>query len=101
MSADNWGICPSCYNKALQSKNADRKTVEESYGKISLEDFNKMFKEAARKVEPEDFRTLREDYEIGVDREGTFEVTYSGHCSECGFIFRFNKTIDTSKENKS
>jgi xanthine dehydrogenase molybdopterin-binding subunit B len=32
---------------------------------------------------------FREDYEIGVDDEGAFEVIYTGQCRVCGFKFDF------------
>lgn len=33
--------------------------------------------------------TLREDYEIGVDLRGEFEVRYRCCCGKCGFEFKF------------
>ena len=59
MSANNWRICPQC-NKS---------------GNVPL-----------RPTFPE---TMREDYEIWMDKEGFFEVTYSAHCTQCEFSFSF------------
>jgi len=33
--------------------------------------------------------TLREDYELGIYEDGTFEVSYHAHCSECEFKFSY------------
>jgi hypothetical protein len=39
--------------------------------------------------------TMREDYEIGVDSSGLFEVNYSCVCTECGFDYAY-RYVDTA-----
>ena len=86
MSADNWTICPQCCARAEKRREAMLKKAADSYGKISPEEYLKLREEAqkAPNVEP----TLREDYEIGMDETGFFEVAYSCACRACGFAHK-------------
>lgn len=60
MSADNWGYCPKC--------------VKEHHGLV-----------------PRDFsECLREDWDVGVDKNGEFFVSYSCVCNDCRFKFEFS-----------
>ena len=36
------------------------------------------------------FNTLREDYDIGIDEDGEFEISYWASCEECKFQFKFD-----------
>ncbi len=96
MSADNWAICPKC--KKIQEKKADEniKMVAAAYGKVPEDEYLKMKKELLNPPKQED--SLREDYELGIDDEGTFSISYSAYCSECGFKFLFEQTEDTFRE---
>ena len=40
------------------------------------------------------FNTLREDYDIGIDENGEFEIDYCASCKECKFQFKFNYKQD-------
>ncbi|HKZ41494.1 MAG TPA: hypothetical protein VJ044_11060 [Candidatus Hodarchaeales archaeon] len=87
MSADNWARCPECRKRnAEQSKSL--------YGAVSEEEYRKWVDES----EKEDLFTLREDYEIWIDGDVEFHVTYRGHCEMCGFIFTFNHTEKALKD---
>lgn len=77
MSADNWTICPNC--KRIQ----ENKTV--AYGKVSEEEYLRVLREQETPLKT----TLREDWEVGTDRDGEFYVSYSCRCEECGFAFEF------------
>jgi hypothetical protein len=100
MSADNWEICPQCLWIAKNGKAADRKKVEEQYGKLSLQEWLELVKnvtlgaeyvDASAEVNEEDYRTVREYYEIGLDGYGggTFFLNYSGSCDVCDFVYEF------------
>jgi hypothetical protein len=60
MSADNWGVCPVCSSKDPFLGNGD------------------------------DARTWREDYEIGLNTDGSFDVRYQGGCRVCGTTHTFH-----------
>jgi hypothetical protein len=84
MSADNWTLCPKCeVNRQKQIQRLERK-IEEEYGKVSFEKHQEMiYKLKTTQTTPLD-ETLREDYSVGIN-EGFFDLTYSSHCSTCGF----------------
>jgi hypothetical protein len=63
MSADNWALCPACLARTR------RETIHET--------------------DIESLRTFREDYELGVQEDGTFYVRYRGGCTKCDFGHRF------------
>ena len=89
MSADNWVICPYC--KANADKELQKKVdhVADSYGKVTLFDWNEM-NERLREAQSEELeKTFREDYEIGVSSDGTFEVDYRGSCINCRLQFTY------------
>ena len=101
MSADNWEICPQCLWIAKNGKEADRKKVEEQYGKLSLQEWLELAKSvnlgaeyvnAAAEVNEEDYRTVSEYYEIGLDGtgSGTFFIRYNGDCRACDFRYEYN-----------
>lgn len=87
MSADNWQICPRC-KKQNEKDAADRlASAEASYGKVPASEYEKLIAAARKPVGLT--ATFREDYELGVDEEGTFSVTYSGWCGSCRLAFKF------------
>jgi len=64
--------------------------AEKSYGKVSVDEFQKAVK-TANALPDEPDNTLREDYSIGVDLDGMFYVSYACSCSKCGFKFEFKE----------
>jgi hypothetical protein len=85
MSADNWARCPKCQDKHDKEWALKVKKVESLYGKVSAEEFIKARETIREKPKLEE--TFREDYEIGLDKDGTFSVGYVGGCTYkgCGF----------------
>jgi hypothetical protein len=77
MSADNWGVCPQC------EKNI-RETRKSLYGQVTESEYLRLV-DKGKMLES----TLREDYEIGIDQDGEFYVSYLGHCDMCGFEFSY------------
>ncbi len=41
---------------------------------------------------------FREDYEIGVLTDGSFEVDYSGRCQKCKFVIRYRYGNDAIEQ---
>lgn len=100
MSASNWAICPQCVKRARENLVKSLRNLREN---LSPEDFALVQRTMAN-VDPEDFRTFREDFEFsgnwelfgGVPENGaapTITASYSGHCEECGFGTDFEKTV--------
>ena len=99
MSADNWAICPKCYKEAKKLDEEYAKSVTEKYGKIPLDEWQKLSNEYQHLKTPFVTRieeTFREDYEMGVGfyENGScgrdkFKIGYHGKCEVCGFEVRF------------
>jgi hypothetical protein len=90
MSADKWTRCPKCIKLAAQAAVDKREKADAAYGKVSLQEHRELTiaAEQAEKVKP--FETLRHDYEIGVDSNGCFEVSYGCSCTNCDFEYVYN-----------
>ena len=88
MSADNWAICPTCVPRARMAAEQQHMAAMESYGTIPAEEFQAKLA-AIPVVNPEDYRTFREDYEIYGASAGDVTVDYSGSCSVCGTHLEF------------
>lgn len=87
MSADNWRICPRCKKKAEADYAEEVRRVGEAYGKVPPEEYLRMTRDLQKP--PALNETLREDYELGTDKDGEFYVSYSASCSVCKFSHRF------------
>jgi Fe-S oxidoreductase len=95
MSASNWEICPRCLAVAQQAHDEAFQAVIEKYGEIPVEQFNKKRAEVIP-VQPEDYRTFREDYEFHGIPNGELVVDYYGECTECklSLTFKESKTLE-------
>lgn len=92
MSADNWAVCPRCKKNEMNNIAELDRRAEESYGKVSIDDFIVMRLEAQKRREalPDRIATFREDYEIFGAEDGAIEINYSGYCTECGLKLKFS-----------
>ena len=88
MSADHWGDCPKCKRDHAQYIAEIERRILDDYGKITVDEYKRLLNELNNPVEPA--LTLREDYDIGTDDSGFFEVNYRCHCDRCNFGFAFN-----------
>lgn len=64
--------------------------AQKNYGIMKPADYLAAVKKAVefrQSLETEN-RTLREDFELGVDEDGRFKVIFSAGC-DCGFLFQF------------
>lgn len=91
MSADNWTTCPQCVKQA--AKNAENLYAKAAklYGKVGHDEYTKAMEDA---VQASGYRdrvqhSLREDYELGVDSDGKFSVSYWCSCKTCGFSWSY------------
>ncbi len=90
MSADNWDKCPNCKAIADKVSAGLKEKAAKCYGRIPAEDYLELMHKADNPTQLED--TLREDYEVGVNNDGLFEVSYSCRCDKCGFAYSFKES---------
>jgi hypothetical protein len=88
MSASNWAICPRCVERAKDALTDQTIEIGRMYGRVTIEEFDAARK-AQKPVNPEDFRTFREDYSFHGAEEGAVVASYGGECSECGLSVDF------------
>jgi hypothetical protein len=88
VSADNWAVCPRCYQRARDEYDEKVAAVMSSYGRVPVEEFDAA---RAKLEEPqaEQFTRFREDYEFYGAETGTLTVSYKGRCAECGLELAF------------
>ena len=89
MSADNWTYCPKCQEMARKRAEKLNEQIASSYGKVSIENYTALAKEANNPPKLEE--TLREDYEVGI-YGGEFTVSYTASCNVCKFTFGYDFT---------
>ena len=89
MSADNWAQCPRCVKRHEKALREGAARVAEAYGKVPLEEWDRM-RDWQSEAESELIReTFREDYEFYGAEDGEVVASYSGSCSECGLSLSF------------
>jgi hypothetical protein len=66
-----------------------RDGVIDLYGKVPLETWVRLRSEV-KKVDPEHYRTFREDYEFYGVQDGEVIAQYGGQCSVCGLSCEIN-----------
>lgn len=87
MSADNWTLCPRCLKTCSEEWEKYLAETRASYGKVPASDYIEAIAKAEKPLRLED--TFREDYEIGITKDGKFIVSYGGSCERCGFKHEF------------
>lgn len=102
MGADNWRFCPQCFKRIHEAAAEKLKVARESYGKISLEQFEKNIGVARKRVEVPD--TMREDFEAGINENDDFYMFYKARCTKCDFAYshkleRFNVFDGKGRKN--
>jgi hypothetical protein len=90
MSANNWTVCPKCFED-LNNKIADsEKSCRDEYGKAPPEAYLDLVKErddlAAKRMDD----NFREDYEIYMQKNGELYISYFGRCDKCGYTKEFS-----------
>ena len=83
MSPRNWSVCPQCsLRRSLEIEKFD-KDLRNEYGKISIEDFEKLKLTIPPFIEKP---TLAQYYEFWFDEPSRkFFYTFHFTCRECGF----------------
>ena len=101
MSANNWRTCPECIRNWYDKKEQALRKITESYGKVSVEDYNYSKKEYEKMVRSGVSSTLREYYELGMDDTGLFGMSYHCSCDTCGFEFTYKHEEQADLTKKS
>lgn len=83
MSADNWAICPRCLDRELAAARAKQVEADAAYGTATQDEYEALLLEARKPIDPEKFRTFREDYEFYGASDGVVTADYGGACSVC------------------
>lgn len=85
MSANNWAICPVCKKNQKKKVVIAAKRVAAAYGNVTEDKYLEM--KESLSSQPKLENSLREDYELLIDEEGLFSVSYRAICKVCGFNF--------------
>lgn len=96
MSADRWSVCPKCKRNAEDLQEEKLRLAEQSYGKVDRNEYLRLLREADRDEVLDE--TLRQDWEIRIDEEETFSISFGCSCSVCGFEFSYSHAQDTGYE---
>lgn len=92
MSTTNWGICPVCVNAAEKKLHKRKRQLGQDYGKVPVQEWIEKEKNIPDRINREDFRTLREDFDMGIlVAENKFYAEYRAKCDRCNSEFNFNR----------
>ena len=89
MSANNWTDCPKCREASRIAKDLALQLATEAHGKVPVGECEKMLTDTVAMGFVSN--SLREDYSLGLSREGKFEVRYRAYCATCGFEYTFHE----------
>lgn len=81
MSADNWTTCARCLQNAKEAHAEQEESVAALYGQVPIAEFDEK-RAAIEPIDPQKFRTFREDYEFWAE-DGRVEWSYRGGCTVC------------------
>ncbi len=97
VSATAWQICPRCYATAVKAHEKELAEVAQSYGKINSAEWIERNAAAQQPTNLEE--TLREDYEMLIEKNGNFYISYQASCEICGFehSFKHEEQLDLSE----
>lgn len=93
MSADRWTICPKCKSKRDITIKALREKAANIYGKVTQEEFLSQMADISNKQSEEQEKTLREDWEIGMDKFGSFMLDYRASCNCCNYKYSYKYPV--------
>ena len=89
MSADNWTLCPTCYDAWRARETQIFTEAMNAYGKVGEREYHEIQASAKAFSEKRPDQTLREDWSIGTDEYGQFTVDYRSSCSQCNYEFDY------------
>ncbi len=89
MRAENWTICPRCKKRTEAAAAAKLREAQDAYGKVTAEEYEEILGDARAPVRYGE--TMREDYWLGTDEDGDFEMCYQCSCKACGLWWEFKR----------
>jgi hypothetical protein len=92
MTASNWAVCPKCVNLANVKAEQQVTAIQESYGKVTQQEYTAMLAAVPAPMSGNIGETFREDYEIYGAEQGEITVDYHGECTRCGLSLGFGIT---------
>jgi hypothetical protein len=101
MSAKNWTACPRCVKRANDLKADDRARLKKKLARgtdwePTDEVLGHLADEIRQAQQPPVVRdTLREDYALGINKDGMFEIVYRAKCQECSYTHEFKQSQPT------
>lgn len=84
MSADSWKRCPVCRNRPSEYRDG----IDHLYGKIPQAEFSKLSEELKNL---QDTETVRLDYEVTIEDNGSMLIWVMAKCITCGAEWKFAK----------
>lgn len=98
MSAKNWGICPRCHAAMVAAQKELKEKLKSAYGKVGEQEYLELQQRA--KLSPKLGESMREDWELGIEPDGTFAIRYYATCEKCGFKHQFILTEKLKVDKK-
>lgn len=85
MSADNWSVCPRCFDNETAQRQGAIVCVKAIYGQVPIEEFDRQRQELQPLPTRDGFvKDFREDYEFYGAESGELIWRYRGRCKTCG-----------------
>ena len=83
MSADNWTVCPQCYDKAMIPWREEAEKAQKLSGILTLEEFIEVLDQLPEKPSVQGCFTFKEEYCFYGAKDGVVIWKYSGSCTKC------------------
>lgn len=99
MSADNWTLCPQCSIRIERENNEKMKRLYDQYGIVPLDEWKELETLTHSSLQLNELN-FREDYDMGVSKDGTFIVSYRGRCRGCSLSFNYKYSTMINLEEK-
>ena len=83
MLANNWTVCPRCFDKAMMPWREEAEKVYKLYGIITWEEFIAALDQLPEKPSVQGSFTFKEEYDFHGAENGVVTWKYSGSCTKC------------------
>jgi hypothetical protein len=93
MSARNWTHCPRCLQKHTEFRDAEIRIAKALYGVVEPDEYAAAM-QSAEAIPERPEPSFRENWEIGIESDGFFSVSYGGNCTKCDYSHEFEHTED-------
>lgn len=90
LSNKQMGVCPKCCDDLVDRKNKLEQRCVNEYGMIPKEEYMELVEQSRIAIEGQ--HSLLENYEIGTEQNGKFNIRYKCTCLSCGYFFTFEHT---------